>query len=82
MLEGFGFYKNDQDERGTMYIHIVYDENIIVPKLKERQEQGQEQEQEQEQEQGQEQGQEKVVEKELSSVITAYSMIQFKNLLL
>ena len=75
MLEGFGFYKNDQDERGTMYIHIVYDENIIVPKLKEREEQEQEQEQEQEHE-------EKVVKKELSSVITAYSMIQFKNLLL
>jgi len=74
MLEGFGFYKNDQDERGTMYIHIVYDENIIVPKLKEREEQGQEKEQEHEEQEHE--------EKELSSVITAYSMIQFKNLLL
>ena len=36
MLKDYGFYKNEQDERGIMYIHIVYDENIVVPKLKER----------------------------------------------
>ena len=36
MLECCGFYKNQEDERGTMYIHIVYDENIDVPKMKER----------------------------------------------
>lgn len=38
MLEGCGFYKNEQNERGIMYIHIVYDESIVIPKLKERQE--------------------------------------------
>ena len=36
MLEGYGFYKNQENERGTMYIHIVYDESIDVPKMKER----------------------------------------------
>lgn len=36
MLTSLGFYKNQEDERGTMYIHIVYNESIDVPKMKER----------------------------------------------
>jgi hypothetical protein len=39
MLECCGFYKNQENERGTMYIHIVYNESIVVPKMKERKEQ-------------------------------------------
>lgn len=42
MIKDCGFYKNEHDERGIMYIHIVYDETIIVPKLKEKEEKNEE----------------------------------------
>ena len=66
MLEGYGFYKNEQDERGTMYIHIVRDESIVVPKLKERKNDDEEQEE----------------EKEIACLVKDYTIIPFKNLLL
>lgn len=75
MLEGYGFYKNEQDERGIMYIHIVYDESIVVPKMKERKEEDDEQEEQDKQDKQDE-------EKEIACLVKDYNMIPFKNLLL
>ena len=72
MLEGYGFYKNEQDERGTMYIHIVYDESIVVPKMKEREEDVKGE--------GQSEGIREALD--VVEIKKEYTMIPFKNLLL
>ena len=72
MLKDYGFFKNEQDERGIMYIHIVYDENITVPKLKERDDQDLDIVQENN-------NCEEISE---NNILRDYALIPFKNLLL
>ena len=72
MLTSFGFYKNQQDERGIMYIHIFYDETIDVPKLKDREDR----------EDQKDQKDQKDREEDVVEIKKEYSLIPFKNLLL
>ncbi len=71
MLEGCGFYKNEQDERGIMYIHIIYDDNIVVPKMKERKE-----------DDNGDDNDECIEAVDVVEIKKEYTMIPFKNLLL